>query len=279
MEWKYNYHTHTDYCDGNGKPEAYVEAALKGDVKVLGFSSHAPCPFETEWTMKPEKLAAYVQEIGRLRRLYAKDITILTGLEVDYIPYIISPTDAFWEQWDLDFIIGSVHFLGKLSNGNYWTIDNTEDELRTGVLENFDNDPKQAVLEYYTRVANLALRHKPDIIGHFDLIKKNNNGIFDTNEKWYKDVVLSALEGMKSVDTVLEINTGGIARGRTDELYPADWIIASAAKMNIPMTMNSDAHQPDQITAEFVSTLEKLPKLGVKSLWSFHGKGWREHPL
>lgn len=31
MDWKRNYHTHTDFCDGQNTPEEMAEAAAKKD--------------------------------------------------------------------------------------------------------------------------------------------------------------------------------------------------------------------------------------------------------
>ena len=38
MDWKRNYHTHTDFCDGQNTPEEMAEAAAKKGFIALGFS-------------------------------------------------------------------------------------------------------------------------------------------------------------------------------------------------------------------------------------------------
>ncbi len=44
-----NLHTHTWRCHhATGTERAYVEAAIQGDIKILGFSDHTPMPY-TLW--------------------------------------------------------------------------------------------------------------------------------------------------------------------------------------------------------------------------------------
>ena len=55
---------------------------------MIGISSHAPLPFTTEWTMRPERLSEYIAEVDGLRRTYQGRITVLTGAELDYLPWL-----------------------------------------------------------------------------------------------------------------------------------------------------------------------------------------------
>ena len=47
MDWKRNYHTHTDFCDGQNTPEEMAEAAAKKGFPALGFSGHSYTDFDT----------------------------------------------------------------------------------------------------------------------------------------------------------------------------------------------------------------------------------------
>ena len=46
-----NFHTHSNYCDGKGLLDEYVAQAISLGMLSLGFSSHAPLPFESSWCM------------------------------------------------------------------------------------------------------------------------------------------------------------------------------------------------------------------------------------
>ena len=98
-----NYHAHSDYCDGAGKLADYAEEAVGNGIPSIGFSSHAPVPFACSWCMKKNDFQHYLQTIRSLKSKYAA-LEMYTGLEVDYIPGKVSPTDF---QHDLDYTTGN----------------------------------------------------------------------------------------------------------------------------------------------------------------------------
>ena len=108
-----NYHTHSLYCDGKSTLEEQVRAAEKCGLRQLGFSSHAPVPFENTFAMEEAKLPDYIREIDELQR--TTDVTLLKSLECDYIPEV---TTDFAERQDkngLDYLIGGVHAPNRRS--------------------------------------------------------------------------------------------------------------------------------------------------------------------
>ena len=110
MSPKANYHIHSHYCDGQGKLEEIVIEAIRKGLKYIGISSHAPLPFTTSWTMKPELISKYKQEIQLLKTKYTEKIEILSGLEVDYIPQKINPHSVSITSHKFDYIIVNEHF-------------------------------------------------------------------------------------------------------------------------------------------------------------------------
>ena len=46
-----NFHTHTNYCDGKHSVEEIVRDAVLQNISQLGFSSHAPLPLPTQWSL------------------------------------------------------------------------------------------------------------------------------------------------------------------------------------------------------------------------------------
>ena len=51
-----NYHSHSLYCDGRASMEDFVRFALSEGFTSYGFSSHAPLPFSTAWTMEWDRM-------------------------------------------------------------------------------------------------------------------------------------------------------------------------------------------------------------------------------
>jgi histidinol-phosphatase (PHP family) len=135
-----NYHTHSRYDDGRGDLEEYVLAALAKGFRFLGFSGHAPMALPTDWLMKAANLHRYLEELRTLRLKYADRITLLVGLEVDYLPGVAAPRDPRIAGLGLDYVLGSVHYLTVPTEGAGWTVDGSADELDAGIAADFGGD-------------------------------------------------------------------------------------------------------------------------------------------
>ncbi|MEM7034902.1 MAG: PHP domain-containing protein, partial [Chloroflexota bacterium] len=171
MTWT-NYHTHCYLCDGQGELEAYVAEARQQGLYALGFSSHAPLPFENDWTLSAEGLQTYVAKINQLKMECAETLPIYLSLEIDYIPGETSPTIPRFQSIGLDYTLGAVHFAGKDDQGEYWSIDHTAEVFVAGLKAIYDNNIQAAVGTYYQIVRDMIKNHCPDVVAHLDLIKK-----------------------------------------------------------------------------------------------------------
>ena len=67
MEGRSNYHSHSLYCDGRAGMEDFVRFAVSSGFTSYGFSSHAPLPFPTAWTMEWDRMDDYLAEFRRLK--------------------------------------------------------------------------------------------------------------------------------------------------------------------------------------------------------------------
>ena len=78
---------------------------------------------------------------------------------------------------------------------------------------------------------------------------------------------------------VIEVNTGGIARGTVDEVYPSPWIIKRCLEKKIPMNVNSDAHQPTMIDAHISNGKEVLRECGYREVRILLDGNWRDEGI
>lgn len=276
-----NYHTHTTYCDGRAHVEEVVKRAVELKMVNIGISSHAPVPFETDWTMKPHRLFSYCRDVRDAQIAYHDAINVFLGLEVDYIPGALGSSSPHIARLGLDYTIGSVHFMGVLEDGTHWTVDGERKELADGIDASFGGDSRAAVVRYYEAVGELVEQHAPHIIGHIDLIKRFNTdeSLFSEGDDWYRSAVLHAVERIARSDSCVEINTGGISRGYTAELYPSEWIARECFHRNIPMIVSADAHDPQHLTAHFAEAIELMKRVGYRKQRVLTGAGWRLAPL
>lgn len=279
MSWA-DYHTHCDFCDGGASPAVMLQTALAKNVRAYGFSSHAPVPFETTWNLKAARLPEYIRTIQELKASAPPGIEVCLGLEIDYIPGVTG-TDKF-ESLPLDYRLASVHFLGEdPARGVWWTVDDSLAVFEDGLRDIFHGDIRDLVERYYARVREMARTQAFDVLGHLDLIKKNNRGgrFFSEDAPWYRDAVEETLVTLTKTGQIVEVNTGGISRNKIDALYPSDWILERMAKLGIRVTLNSDSHLPPQIAALFPETAQKLPGLGFQTLQVLRGGTWQARPF
>lgn len=261
-----NFHTHCLFCDGVGHPDEYVKKAISLGFKSLGFSSHAPVHFSNTWTMQPENVQKYCKEISILKEKYKEKINIYLGMEVDYFKEVSGPKSKKIRDLNLDYTLGSVHFIKNNETGEYLAVDGNEEEYLRILNEIFNGDIKEFVKEYYNLIRKMVIEHEPDIIGHIDLIKKNNknNKYFSESENWYKKEIIKILDVIKQTKCIVELNTGGKARGYMDEFYPSEWIIKECRNRNIKIMINSDAHRIENLNAYFDDAEQMLKRNGIK---------------
>jgi histidinol-phosphatase (PHP family) len=278
-----NYHTHTRHCDGTGKPADYARAALAKGFTHLGFSGHCPVPFPNDWTMQPEVLPAYLKEVRAVRERYGGRLEVLLGLEVDYLPGQLGPRSPSVQELGLDYTIGSVHFVTDRPRaaGFLWTVDAPPAEFAQGLAEDFGGNVRRLVERYYQRIGEMAEQSKPDIIGHFDVVKRNNRGgrYFSEEEGWYREAVGEALRRIAASGAVLEINTGGIVRATSGALYPSPWILAECLALKIPVMVNADAHRPQDIDGHFPESYGLMREIGFGAAVMLTRGGLNELPL
>jgi len=87
--------------------------AIEAGLSEIGFSEHLTLFKDTEdWNMNPVNISPYINHLERLQNTI-KSIKIKIGLEVDFFAGKEKEIDAFLRSLPLDYIIGSVHYLGE----------------------------------------------------------------------------------------------------------------------------------------------------------------------
>lgn len=246
----YNYHTHTTYCDGKNKPEEMVQKAIELGFSELGFSGHPYTAFDEAPCMTREGTKQYKKEINELKVKYKDQIKILLGVEQDY--YCEEPTS------DYDYVLGSVHYVFK--NGDYIIIDLSKEHLQNMIEKHYSGDIYSLIEDYYALVGDVYNKTKCDIIGHFDLIEKfNGDGtFFDRNHPRYIAAWTYAAQKLLKTPAVVEINTGGIARGYLDTPYPSQQIIDYFKENGKKLIFASDCHNKDYLLCGYESVKSYL---------------------
>ncbi|MEO7991142.1 MAG: histidinol-phosphatase, partial [Chryseolinea sp.] len=254
-----NFHTHSDYCDGKGNIREYVRKAEQLNMMSLGFSSHAPLPFPNKWCMKPKSMDSYLSSISELQKENSS-VEIYKGLEVDYIPNVISPND-FKDQ--LDYTVGSIHFVEQLPDGTRWEIDGQHNFFLEGFEKIFKSNIRDTVGRYFELTREMILKASPTIVGHLDKIKIQNiySKLFSEDDTWYQREIKKTIDLIGESDCIIEVNTRGIYQKKCNTTYPGPWVLEYIYKRNIPITLSSDAHHSDDLINEFDNAAAMLAKI------------------
>lgn len=267
---------HSRYSDGKGELRDFVQSAIKSGFTTIGLSDHSPVPLDNCWSMKIDKLQAYINEVKKLKRDYQNDFELLLGVELDYIDGINVKEYIDFGSCDFDYFIGSVHYIYSKILGQYLTVDDSEDEFKYLLSKGFDNSAQDLVHAYYSSLRKMVKAYNPKVIGHIDLIKKNNgqNKYFNEQDYYYIREVEMTLDVIKKHGAFIEINTGAISRGYTDVPYPSGFILRRCLEKGIGVTLNSDAHEPLNIGYKFDNMIEMLKEIGFGEIHFLHGGKW-----
>ncbi len=228
---KIDLHNHTTRCNhAKGSIDAYIQHAIEQGIDLYGFSEHAPMDFDEGYRLGFQEMEAYQNDILTAKEQYKDQIDIRLGYEVDWLP---GHVDSRVLHADVDFLIGSVHFINK------WSFDNPE-----FIGEWKHKDVDEIWQAYFEAITAMARSGKFDIVGHFDLIKVFNY----LPKKEIRLFAKEALHAIKNANMVLEVNAAGL-RKPIKEIYPSKPLLQEAYALDIPITFGSDAHAPDQVGA------------------------------
>jgi histidinol-phosphatase (PHP family) len=251
MTYRTDYHIHSRFSDGKSAPEDYIAPAIVAGLKEIGFSEHLTLFKESlYWSMNASAAGPYLTHIKTLSQ-NVNDIKVRTGLEVDFFPGKEKEIHSFLSTTDLDYAIGSVHYLG----------DSTVDmgpEFYNG--KNIDRLFKA----YFDRVIAAAASGLFDIIAHCDLIRIYGFKPVADPEHLYRKLARS----FKIHDVVFEINTNGRNRPIGD-FYPDRQYLRIFKEENVPVCVNSDAHMPSRVGQYFDEAYELLKSVGYTEMAVF----------
>lgn len=277
-----NYHSHSTFCDGRSEPETFIRFALSKGFRAYGFSSHAPLPFETFWSMSAADMPEYLCEIERLKQKYHDQLEIYVGLEIDYLDQTYNPAIPYFQTLPLDYSIGSVHYIPiaqELLEKNMVCIDGHFDEFKAGVDRYFGGDIRKLVKAFYESTLKMVETGGFDIVGHFDKIYMNGQRCpgFSMDADWYQKPLRECLELISSKGLMVEVNTKN--RMRQNQTFPHIQHFKQLQEMNIPIMINSDAHFPDLINDGRFETSVLLKEIGYRTTRELIAGKWEDVAL
>ncbi len=246
-----DYHTHTILCNhAKGYPDEYVASALKAGLKEFGISDHMPYPKEyahlDSGRMTLGQLPLYLEVIECSKKWAdPRGLQVRCGMECDWFPVFEEWIKELKDKYNWDYLIGGIH---DPLNQSYWE----EYTVEEGWKEYWDN---------YCEMTQTGLFN---ILAHPDVVKRHGHVPAGDLTHYY----LPTLEAAKAVNACIEINTSGWYK--CDEQFPSAQFLQLAAKMGIPLTLSSDAHNPEHIASDFDRAAKLAYDCGFRKLVTFN---------
>jgi histidinol-phosphatase (PHP family) len=239
--------------------------AYEKGLTAIGFSAHAPIyektGWETDWHLRD--FSGYAEAVQAAKARWSGKIEVYAGLEVDFVKGLIGPAD--FADVGLDYLIGSVHYLTQ-GGGERFAVDGSAAELERGIA--LFGGAEAMVSAYWDAEEALIEAGGFDILGHIDLIKKNNGGnrYFSETAPFYVERIsrIADLIGTacKERNIAVEVNTGGLNRGKTREIYPSPMLLRMLRERDARVILTADAHCADHVDGHYAAARAEMAKAG-----------------
>src|SRR5579871_2081713 len=252
-----DYHMHTPLCKHAAGPmEAYVERGIEVGLREIGFSDHNPLPGgrSSNVRMDESQLEYYVERVTELQFRYRGRIDVKLGLEMDYLEGLEDYLSQQLARYPWDYVVGSIHFLDNECRQGSWP-------------KNRDGATHELYARYFELMRRMARSGLCDIVAHFDVPKRSGR----PPDEGEADDITRTLQEIKQTGICMEINTSGYRHTELPEPqpYPSLPIVEQALGLGIPLTVNSDAHAPDQVGTKFDHVHTFLTRNGCRQLARF----------
>lgn len=253
---RYNFHSHTQFCDGRNTMAEFAEAAVAAGMEYYGFTPHSPVPIESSSNMPDFQVPDYLAEVERLRKLYEGRITLFAGMEIDYLGDEWGPSSDYFQQLPLDYRIGSVHFIP--SDCGPVDVDGRPQSFIRKVDELFAGDIRHVATSYFRQVTDMLAAGGVDIVGHYDKIWLNARayqpGIED--QPWFRRLSDDLTDAVIASGVAVEINTKTFEQHGYYSPDRRHW--KQLKESGTTLLVNSDAHYVDLIDVHRRATLDDL---------------------
>ncbi len=273
-----NYHSHCDFCDGRGKMEDFVKAAIAAGMTAYGVTSHTTFPMPPVKSLQPHTYPLYFNEFARLKALYGTKIELYVGLEIDYLDSNRNPRMPFYATLPTDYTIGGVHFVAN-EQDRWMCTDGAFERFSENAHQLFSGDIRHIVELFYEQSRRLVQCGHFDIHAHPDKIALNASQFEPTilQEHWYEQLAYNHIRSLAGGDFLVEVNTKALEQhGR---IFPGEEWLPLVRQLGLKLVVNSDCHDVDKVESGRYETLQILRQSGIKTVWELHDGRWSEQEI
>ncbi|OAB46202.1 PHP domain-containing protein [Paenibacillus glacialis] len=197
----------------------------------------------------------YLSGMRNVSRFY-EELSI--GIEADYFPGSQEKLRALLKPYQLDYVIGSVHFHEG------WKFDHPDSQSH---FEHYDLS--LLYKQYFDTVIEAIHSGLFQFMAHLDHIKVYGYVPPDEElEGHYNDVAAA----LCIADVATEINTGLAYRYPTKQICPSFSFLSILKDYEVPITLSSDAHFPDELGTMLDDALQLAKEIGYEEIVYFKNK-------
>ena len=230
--------------------KAFYEKYMLVDDSLLG-------QLQREWldnvcTYSIEDFLAGVRKVANTR----EDLSI--GVEADYFLGADEDLKALLASYELDYVIGAVHF------NEGWGFDNRE------AKERFEQVDLLELYQKHFHVVRQAIASGLfDFVAHLDNMKVFG---YRPDESLLIPYYTKVAVALKKANIATEINTGLAYRYPVKEMCPSPLFLQILFDHQIPITLSSDAHFPDDIGTQLDEAVNLAKQVGYKEIVYFKNR-------
>jgi histidinol-phosphatase (PHP family) len=237
----HDYHIHNHFCrHATGSLADYARQAVRLGLSEICMTPHIPLPgfrpgfCRDRLRMDLEEFPLYLEELERTRGEFP-ELTILSGIEADYLAGWEGFLSDFLSAHDFDFVLMSVHFIADWPEGQ-WVFGYADDPR-----------PRRRIVDDYLDAVRAGIDTGLfDCVAHLDLIKQQGSPLLST----HREEVAAIIAMIRDQGMSAEINTSG-SRKEIGEPYPCGDIVQAMIDAGLPLVPSSDAHDPAHVGLGF----------------------------
>ena len=269
---RFDYHVHETHSRDAREATLplYVKAAEENGVEEICFTTHLITEGpDVRLSIQDDEIDGYVESILTLNE--TTDVLLKPGLEIDYIPGDQGKIERILDEYNWDFIMGSVHLVGEWDVGSR--------KRSSGFFAG--RQLVESTHDYYSLYREAIETGMFDMMSHPDYWRRYHHNARQEPARWeeYSEACLGAIDALKSHNMGMEVNTSG-RRHEHGVQYPIREFLEAVHKEGIrKITIGSDSHTPGTLGYWLVEAVEMLADVGFKNITSFDGRKAKLNPI
>lgn len=256
-------HMHSFFSgDSKMDPLEACSEAVKLGLDGITFTDHLDFDFPDYNDDFVIDFETYSPFMDNLKTKYKGKLKVFKGIEVGIQPHVIEQTAKVINEYDFDYVIGSIHLVNKLDPGN-------------PKHNFFEGKTQHQAYESYLKEILFMLKNfnSFDSLGHIDYVRRYDcNDVKLLRYSEYVDVIDTILKVLIDTGKGMEINSAGYRCKLIPPLVDVDILKRYKELGGEIICSGSDAHSIVNIADNFRDVKELIINAGFKYITHFKAR-------